>query len=158
MRFIQEYGFTVKIGQEQAHQRWLIENHDRLLRSQPKGTRYIGTFVVVLSSEKNAGSYRALYEIDSYAAMDAQAAMGKDPDSESSKLTADWSAFWDVDLAAPWSNTLMKDVNDATVFDPKTEAARLTPRCHRRRPRREFWHDRHEATHAAWVERALRLR
>jgi hypothetical protein len=120
MRFIQEFGYTVKVGQDGAHQKWLIANHDRLARSQPKGTRYIGTFLVILSSEKNAGSYRALYELDSYAAMDAQAALGKDPDSEWSKLQIDWSAFWDLDLAAPWSNTLMKDVNDATIFDPKT--------------------------------------
>ena len=120
MRFIQEFGYNVKAGKEVAHQQWLIKNHDALVRSQPKGTRYIGTFVVVLSSEKNAGGYRSLYEMDSYGAMDAQAAQRKDPESEDSKLTAEWSAFWDVDLAAPWSSTLMKDVDDATIFDPKT--------------------------------------
>jgi len=120
MRFIQEYGFTVKVGQEVAHQKWLIENHDALVRSQPKGTRYIGTFVVVLSSEKNAGAYRAIYEIDGYGAMDVQASDAKDPDSVSAKLTAEWSAFWDTDLSAPWSNALLKNVVDATIFDPKS--------------------------------------
>jgi len=120
MRFVQEYGFNVKVGQEVAHQKWLTKNHDALVRSQPKGTRYIGTFVVVLSSEKGAGSYRALYEIDSYGAMDAQAADAKDPKSEAAKLMAEWSAFWDIDLAAPWSATLMKNAIDATIFDPKS--------------------------------------
>jgi hypothetical protein len=31
----------------------------------------------------------------------------------------DWSQLWDTDLAAPWSNTLLKDVIDATIWDPK---------------------------------------
>ena len=120
MRFIQEYGYTVKIGQEEAHQKWLIKNDQRIAQSQPKGTRYIGTFAAVLSSEKNAGGYRSLYEMDSYGAMDAQAALNKDPNSEFGKVLREWSAFFDNDLAAPWSSTLMKDVNDATIFDPRT--------------------------------------
>jgi hypothetical protein len=26
MRFIQEFGFTVKVGQDEAHQKWMLEN------------------------------------------------------------------------------------------------------------------------------------
>jgi hypothetical protein len=29
MKFIQEFGYTVKVGQEEAHQEWLIENDER---------------------------------------------------------------------------------------------------------------------------------
>jgi hypothetical protein len=119
MRFIQEFGYTVKVGQDEAHQRWLVENDAALRASQPKGSAYIGTFVVVLSSEKGAGSYKALFEIDSYGAMDAAAAAAKDPKSEFGRLMRDVSQFFDTDLAAPWSNTLMKDVIDATIWDPK---------------------------------------
>ena len=36
MRFIQEFGYTVKIGQEEAHQRWLIENDAALKASMPQ--------------------------------------------------------------------------------------------------------------------------
>jgi hypothetical protein len=119
MRFIQEYGYTVKVGQDEAHQRWLIENDAALRAAQPKGNKYIGTFAVVLGSEKEAGSYRALFELDSYGAMDAAAAANKDPNSELGRLLREVSQFFDTDLAAPWSNTLMKDVIDATIWDPK---------------------------------------
>ena len=119
MRFIQEFGYTVKVGQDEAHQRWLIENDAALRAASPTGNKYIGTFAVIVSSEKEAGSYRALFELDSYGAMDAAAAAGKDPDSDWSRLMRDISQFFDLDLAAPWSNTLMKDVIDATIWDPR---------------------------------------
>lgn len=119
MRFIREYGYTVKIGKDEAHQRWLIENDAALRAAQPNGNKYIGTFAVVLSSEKEAGSYKALFELDSYGAMDIAAADGKDPKSAFGRLMRDVSQFFDTDLTAPWSDTLMKDVIDATVWDPK---------------------------------------
>ncbi len=119
MRFIQEWGYTVKVGQEEAHQRWLVENHQRLVKSMPEGTRYLGTFAVVLSSEKDAGSYRFLIEFDSYAQMDKLAALQKDPASEYGKLLRESSRFGDYDLAAPWSNTLLKDILDVSLFDPQ---------------------------------------
>jgi hypothetical protein len=120
MRFIPEYGFTVKIGQEEAHQKWLRENDRALAKSMPKGTRYIGTFAVVFSSEKDAGFYRMLFELDSYAALDTQAALGKDSKGEYGRLMRESTKFGDYDLAAPWSVTLLKDVLDANVFDPQT--------------------------------------
>jgi hypothetical protein len=119
MRFIQEIGYTVKIGKDEAHQRWLIENDAALRAAAPKGTKYIGTFAVVMSSEKSAGSYKQLIELDSYGALDAAAAANKDPKSELGRLLRDWSQFIDTDLAAPWSNSILKDVIDATIWDPK---------------------------------------
>jgi hypothetical protein len=119
MRLIQEFGYTVKVGQDEAHQQWLIENDAALRAASPKGNTYIGTFTVVLGSEKEAGSYRALFELDSYGAMDAAAAAAKDPDSDFGRLMREISQYFDTDLVAPWSNTLMKDVNDATIWDPR---------------------------------------
>lgn len=120
MRFIQEFGYTVKVGQDEAQQQWLIENGEALAKSMPAGTRYIGTFAVVMSSEKNAGSYRVLFELDSYGAMDKLAALAKDPKSEYGRLVRESTKFGDNDLAAPWSNTLLKDVIDASIWDPQT--------------------------------------
>ena len=40
MRFIQEFGFTVKVGEEEAYQQWLIENEAALAASYPEGTRH----------------------------------------------------------------------------------------------------------------------
>jgi hypothetical protein len=119
MRFIQQFGYTVKVGKDEAHQRWLIDNNERLRKGMPPGTKYLGTFSVIFSSEKQAGSYMALFELDSYAALDASAAANKDPNSEFGKLLRDVSQFWDLDLNAPWSNGLWKDVIDTTIWDAK---------------------------------------
>jgi hypothetical protein len=119
MRFIQEIGYTVKAGQDEAHQRWLIENDAAIKAAAPPGSKYIGTFAVVFHTEKRAGSYRMMFELDSYGAMDATAAAGKDPKGDWGKLLRDSTAFIDLDHNAPWSNGLLKDVVDATIWDPK---------------------------------------
>jgi len=119
MRLIQEFGYTVKVGQDEAHQRWLTENDAALKAATPAGSTYMGTFAVIVSSEKQAGSYKALIGLDSYGAMDTVAAATKDPNNAYGRLLRDLSQFFDLDLAAPWSNTLLKDVIDATIWDPK---------------------------------------
>ena len=118
MRFIQEFGFTVKVGEEEAYQKWLVENEAALAASYPEGTRHLGVFVTVFSSEKQAGFYRHFAELDSYAAMDRLAAAMKDASSDFGRLNREASAFGDYSLTAPWSNALHKAVVDATVVDP----------------------------------------
>jgi hypothetical protein len=121
MRFIQEFGYTVKVGQDEAHQRWFEENDAALRAAMPAGSKYIGTFAVVVSSEKQAGFYKTLFELDSYAAMDTSAAANKDPNNEFGRLLRESSQFIDLDLAAPWSNAILKDILDATIWDPKQD-------------------------------------
>lgn len=118
MRFIQEFGFTIKLGQEEAYRDWLVENEAALAASMPEGTRHLGIFVTVYSSEKQAGFYRMFAELDSYAALDRLAAALKDESSEFSRLNREASQFGDYDLSAPWSSGLHKAVVDATIFDP----------------------------------------
>jgi hypothetical protein len=120
MRFIQEFGFTVKVGQEEAFQKWLRKNEDGFAKAHPKGTRYLGTYVVVMSSEKQAGNYRFLVEFDNYGDMDRSAAEMGDPKSEFRRLIYESSQFADVSLEAPWSQSLYKKVVDASIVDPKT--------------------------------------
>ncbi len=120
MKFIQMSGYTVKGGQEEAHQKWLIENEERIRKAAPPGWKYIGTFAAVLSSEKGAGAYRVLWELDSYGAMDVSAATAKDPDSDWLKLGLEQSKFVDPDWNLPHSNELLKNVVEATIWDPKT--------------------------------------
>jgi hypothetical protein len=121
MRFIQEQGFTVKLGRDEAHQAWLVKNEAALAGAYPKGARYIGTFATVMSTDKQAGSYRTFVELDSYAALDNLAAAGKDAKSEYGRLMREWSGFGDYDLAAPWSQGLFKAVVDTTLWDPPVD-------------------------------------
>lgn len=118
MRFIQEFGFTIKLGEEEAHQQWLVENEPAIAASVPEGVKYLGTFATIFTSEKQSGFYKAYYELDSYGAMDRMAAATRDSDSEFGRLVREGSRFGDYDLAAPWSNGLYKAVVDATIFDP----------------------------------------
>jgi 3-methyladenine DNA glycosylase AlkC len=118
MRFISEYGYTVKLGQEEAYQKWMQENESALAASHPEGVKYLGTFTMIFSSEKQSGFYKTYLELDSYAALDRLAEANKDANSEFSRLLRESSRFGDYDLAAPWSNGLYKAVVDATIFDP----------------------------------------
>jgi hypothetical protein len=117
MRFIQEYGYSVKMGQEEAHQKWLLDNEPNFAAAHPPGTKYFGTFTTVYSSEKQAGFYKTYIELDSYGALDALAAAVKDESSELGRLVRESSGFGDYAWDAPWSNGLYKAVVDATVFD-----------------------------------------
>ena len=120
MRFISETGFTVKAGEEEAHQRWWDANEAALAASTPEGVRYIGTFIMVFTSEKQSGFYKTYLELDSYGAQDRLAEATKDESTDFGRLMRDSSRFGDYDLAAPWSNGLYKAVVDASIFDPTT--------------------------------------
>jgi hypothetical protein len=119
MRFMQEFGFTVKVGQEEAHQQWLEENEPALAAAMPEGTRYLGTFAMIFTSEKQSGFYKTYIELDSYGAMDRMAAANKDASSDLGRLLRESSKFGDYDLNAPWSSGLYKAVVDAAIFDPQ---------------------------------------
>jgi hypothetical protein len=118
MRFISESGYSIKLGQEEAHQRWLEANEEALAASAPEGVRYLGTFITVFTSEKESGFYKTYLELDSYGAQDRLAAATKDANSEWGRLLREQTAFGDWDYAAPWSAGLYKAVVDATIFDP----------------------------------------
>lgn len=118
MRFIQEFGFTIKIGEEEAYQDWLVEHEPALAAAAPPGTKYLGTFATVFTSEKQSGWYKMYMELDSYGAMDTMAAEMKNEASDFGRLMRESSRFGDYDHAAPWSSGLYKAVVDASIWDP----------------------------------------
>ena len=118
MRLIQEFGYSVAAGNEEAHQAWVQANEDALAAAHPEGTHLLGIFTTVFSTEKQAGYYRVFVELDSYAALDRVAAAAKDGTSDFGRLIREHSAFTDLSWDAPVSNGLHKAVTDATVFDP----------------------------------------
>lgn len=119
MRFIQEFGFTIKLGEEEAYQAWLVENEAALAAASPPGTKYLGTFTMVFTSEKRSGFYKMYMELESYASMDVLAATMKDGSNDFSRLMRDGGRFGDYTYDAPWSNGLYKAVVDATIWDPE---------------------------------------
>ena len=119
MRFIQEFGFTVKVGQEEAYQQWLVDNEPALADAMPEGTKYLGTFAMVYTSEKRSGWYKMYLELDSYGAMDHLAIATKDASNDLGRLMREGSQFGDYAHDAPWSNGLYKAVVDSSIWDPK---------------------------------------
>lgn len=117
MNFIEEWGFTVKVGQEEAFQQWVAANEDALRQTSPKGSEYLGVYAVIYTSEKQAGSFKLLIRHDSYADLDTAAAAGKDANSEFSRLSRELARFWSSADTAPWSRTLLKSIVEATVFN-----------------------------------------
>ena len=116
MQFIEEIGGSIKPGQEVALQEWLVQNEDAMAKAYPEGSEYLGTYVVIYTSEKNSGQWRTVVRRDSYAALDRAAAVAKDPNSDLNRLTREFIKFFDSSPAAPWSRSLYKAVVDATVY------------------------------------------
>lgn len=117
MDFITEFGFDVKQGRSQEYQGWLSENEEKLAASCPDGVEYIGTYAAMYSSEKEAGGYRTLFRLDSYGAQDNFAAAMKEGGIFASLIT-EATGFVDFDKGANWSNTLLKRVTDASIWEP----------------------------------------
>jgi hypothetical protein len=116
MQFIEEIGGSIKPGQEMALQQWLVENEAAMAKAYPEGSEYLGTYVVIYTSEKNSGQWRTVARRDSYAALDRAAAVAKDPNSDLNRLTREFIKFFDSSPTAPWSRSLYKAVVDATVY------------------------------------------
>ena len=115
MDFIDVQGYTVKTGKLAEFQAWLAANEKEIRNAAPEGTEYIGTYAVTHTSEKHAGSVRTLWRLDSYGAQDRMAAAGKE-DGPFRDLIIEFIAFVDED-SDNWSQTLLKAMVDATVFD-----------------------------------------
>ena len=120
MALIEEFGFTVRDGQEEAFQKWLEENEERFREVHPPGIRYLGTYGVVFSSEKQAGLYRVLLELDNYGSIDTMSTALKDADSEFGRMVREHSSFTTADPNMPWSQSLYRTVVDMAVYDLPT--------------------------------------
>jgi hypothetical protein len=117
MALIEEFGFTVSEGREEEFQEWLRQHEEELRQAHPPGVRYLGTYGVVFSSEKQAGSYRLLLELDSYATIDTLAEAMKDAESDFGRLVREHSSFSAFDPTLPWSQSLYRSLVDMAVFD-----------------------------------------
>ena len=118
MDFITEDGYQVKPGMQEEYQRWIIDNLDAMRRALPEGIEYIGTYVAVFGSDYEGGTFRDLFRIDSYGALDRMAAEGRRPGSELARLQRDSGRFIDMTRNPErWTHNLYKNVVDATIFD-----------------------------------------
>src|SRR5262245_30942538 len=121
MDFITEDGYQVKDEMQEEYQQWVIANQDALRRALPEGVEYIGSYVAVFSSDYSGGSWRDLFRLDSYAALDRWAAETRRPDSELGRLLRESGRFIDTTRSPErWTRNLFKNVVDATIMDLDT--------------------------------------
>jgi hypothetical protein len=120
MRFVDVQGFCIRLDKQVAFQKWLVENEERIRKSYPAGSEFGGVYGAVFSSEKHAGEYYWFDILDSYAAIDRAAALGKDPTSDYMKINEEFVQFLDTDRNAGSSRILLKSVVDLTVLDLPT--------------------------------------
>jgi hypothetical protein len=125
MDFITEDGYQIKPGMQAEYQQWIVANQEALRRAQPEGVEYIGTYVAVYGNEYVGGTFRDLYRIDSYAALDRIAAEGRRDGSEMMRLSRESTRFLDLTRSPDqWAHNLYKNVVDATIADIAPDEAK----------------------------------
>lgn len=118
MDFITEDGYHVKPGMQEEYQAWIIANQDALRRALPEGIEYIGTYVAVYANDYLGGTFRDLFRMDSYAALDRLAAEGRRPGSELARLNGEVGRFFDLTRSSDhWTHNLYKNIVDTTIVD-----------------------------------------
>src|SRR4051794_3616825 len=125
MDFIQEDGYEVRFGMEEEYQQWIVDNAADIRRSLPKGVEYIGSYVMTWGNDAEKGSWRDLWRLDRYAALDRLSDEAKDPNSAMGRLLREQIQFLDMSRGPEhWSHNLLKSVIDATVINSPVEEAR----------------------------------
>jgi hypothetical protein len=116
--FITEDGYEVKLGMEEAYQQWVVDHADELRRATPDGVEYMGTYVMTYGNDTDRGTWRDLFRLDSYAALDRMAAATKDADGPLGRLFRESAQFIDMRRNPErWTHNLFKSVVDATVIN-----------------------------------------
>ena len=117
MALMLEQGFNIKRGHEEAFQEWTRKNDELTRKAVPPGAEYLGTYLVTITSEKEAGEYRTLWRLDSYAAFDAMTEAARDADSDWGRINREFTEFMDAPIGAQWSSTLMRPLGEAVIWD-----------------------------------------
>ena len=113
MKFLGFEGGTIKDGMMGDAYEWLTANEEELRSTAPEGTEYLGVYAPVFTSDKNPGDVYFVYALDSYGALDRQAASS---DSRFGELFDQWTEFLDSSTGALASKVLYKSLTAATVW------------------------------------------
>lgn len=114
VQFIVFEGQTVKDGMLGEAHEWLSENEAELRSTAPDGSEYMGFYAPIFVSDKNPGDLFLVYSVDSYGALDLQAASG---DSRWGELLNEWhNTFIDSSPGTLGRKILYKSLTAATVW------------------------------------------
>ena len=65
-----EWGYDVPFNKHEDFKDWLIENEAKIVKCQPDGVRYRGTYAVSATSEKHSGLYRTIWSFGTLHALE----------------------------------------------------------------------------------------
>ncbi len=114
MAFIAQYGGELKEGKTRAFIEWLESNEKELANAHPEGSRYIGTYFAIFSSEKSGGSVHTFVEMENYGTMDVLAEAGKG-DGVYAKLLSEMGTYFDQG-SSDYTNALYKKATAVTYW------------------------------------------
>lgn len=117
MSLISEQGFNIKRGKEEAFQKWITDNDAALKKSVPRGVEYLGTYVVAMTSEKQAGEYRFLLRLESFATFDASHEAVRDEKSAWGRLNREVTKFMDLPIGGEFSFSIYRPLTEAVMWD-----------------------------------------
>jgi hypothetical protein len=115
VNFIFEFGFDAKEGKSQDLQRWLSANEEKLAAEAPEGSEYLGTYVAVMSSEKEAGTWRQMWRLANYAAQDDLSEAMKQGGTFA-RLMDEFTRLTDQRNDAHQSQTLLRRATNAAIW------------------------------------------
>jgi hypothetical protein len=117
MSLLQEQGFNIKRGKEEAFQKWTADNDAALKKSTPPGVEYLGTYAVTMSTEKHAGEYRVLWRLESFASFDVMHEAVRDEKNEWGRLNREVTKFLDLPIGGEFSSSVYRPLGEAVVWD-----------------------------------------
>lgn len=117
MSLIFEQGFNIKRGQEVAFQKWIADNDAALKKSTPPGVEFLGAYVVAMTSEKQAGEYRTLLRLESFANFDAMTESNRDEKGDWGRLNRELTEFLDAPIGAEFSFSVYRPLIGAVLWD-----------------------------------------
>ncbi|WP_028350334.1 hypothetical protein [Bradyrhizobium murdochi] len=110
-----EWGYEVPFDKHEEFKAWLIRNEADIVKYQPDGVRYRGTYAVSATSEKHSGLYRTIWSFNTLLALDtfSDAMHSK---SDFARLVDELNAFRDRDRGADSSQQMYQPVRCAHRF------------------------------------------
>ena len=70
MNFITYSEFDVQKGTELDLRDWLAQNEEKIAAETPDGLEYLGTFTTIFGPEASVNTFRTVWAMDNYAAID----------------------------------------------------------------------------------------
>lgn len=113
MKFLGFEGGTIRDGMMGEAHEWLVAHEGELRSEAPEGTEYLGVYAPIFTSSKNPGDVYFVYAVDSYGALDRQAASGG---SRFAELVDEWNGFLDSSPGTLGEKVLYKSLTAATVW------------------------------------------